>query len=259
MTRWVVLLLLHLAPWSLHGEVCFFSGRAVDAKGRLLFIEDYIVEKEGDKILKVETKFTSPEGAKLGLMSSHFENANFLPKVLFQKTQSSLEYGVHLFEKSIELFKKNSSAAPKKKKIAMQENMVAGHGFYFYILDKLEMLLQGEKHQMVFVQPNRLDCYTFNMKATSLKTPKDHIQVILTIDNPLLKKLVPEIEIVIDRSTRSLVSYKGLSGFLSENASLKTISIQYSALKTLDKSCQNIALQAPTDSIIPSIQPSSTN
>jgi hypothetical protein len=241
MKRLSVFLLCLFTTYFLQAELCSFSGKAFDAKGQLLFQEEYVVEKQGDKIQKVQTQFLSPKGDKLGLMSSYFENANFLPKVEFKKNQSSFEYGVKLFEKSIELFKKNSSAALKKKKLTQQDNMVAGHGFYFYILDKLDSLLQGEKHQMVFVQPNRLDCYTFNMQATPLKTSKDLIQVILTIDNAFLKKIVPEIEIVIDKSTRSLVSYKGLSGFLSEEASLKTISIQYTALKSVDSSCQELA------------------
>jgi hypothetical protein len=245
MKRSIVFLFCLLTSYWLQAELCSFSGKAFDTKGQLLFQEEYVVEKQGDKILKVQTQFLSPKGDKLGLMSSYFENANFLPKVEFKKNQSSFEYGLFLFEKSVELFKKNSSAALKKKKLTQQDNMVAGHGFYFYILDKLDCLLQGEKHQMVFVQPNRLDCYTFNMKATPLKTPKDHIKVILTIDNALLKKIVPEIEIVIDKSTRSLVFYKGLSGFLSEEASLKTISIQYTALKNVDPSCQEIAFQSP--------------
>lgn len=243
MRRLLVFIPFLAATLCLQGELCSFSGQAFDSKGQLLFQEDYLVEKQGDKILKVETHFYGPKGDKLGYLSSHFEKANFLPKVLFTKTQTPFEYGVHLFEKSIELFKKTSSSTSKKKKLTTQENMVAGHGFYFYIIDKLDSLLKGEKHQMVFLQPNRLDCYTFNMKALPVKTSAHHVKVTLSIDNALLKKIVPEIELVIDKSTRSLVSYKGLSGFLSEEVSLKTISIEYTALKPI-ASHQDIALEA---------------
>jgi len=237
-----------MIPSFIQAELCSFSGKAYDSNKKLLFEESYLVEKKGNQIIKVETHFFDSNGDKLGYLASYFEKPHFLPKVFFKKTQGPFEYGTHLLEKSVEIFKKTSSSLSKKKKLSLQNNMVAGHGFYFYILDKLDALLKGEKHQMVFLQPNRLDSYTFNMKAIPKKDNPNLIEVVLTIDHPVLKKIVPEMELVIDKTTQSMVSYKGLSGFLSEETSLKTISIQYSALAPV--ASEDIALHtvdAPAD------------
>lgn len=86
---------------------------------------------------------------------------------------------------------------------------------------------------MIFLQPNRLNIYTFNVKASKEPNSDNLIKVHLSIDNRFLKAFVPEIQLVIDHKTKTLVSYEGLSGFLSDDTSLKKISVQYTPLKAL--------------------------
>ena len=220
----LLLCLLSLAGYS--KEISTFFGLAYDEHQNLLFKEEYHIEREEDKILNVSTTFLSPSGEKIAHMSSAFSGAHYLPKVFFKKADTS-QYGTSFVEKSIEVFKRSSSQLLKKKTLPIKDNMVAGHGFYFYILSKIESLLKGEKNQMVFIQPNRLGAYTFNMKATKEGLPEHHVKVELSIDHVLLKKFVPNIELVLNHKTKALLSYKGLSGFLSDDQSLKTISVTY--------------------------------
>lgn len=221
---WFLVGLLPITLFS--SEVSTFSGLAYDEHHNLLFKEEYQIERDQDKILHVSTTFLSPSGEKIAHMSSAFSEASFLPLVHFKKGEA-FQYGTSLVEKSIELFKSTSSKLFKKKTFPIKENMVAGHGFYFYILSKIDSLLKGEKNQMVFVQPNRLGAYTFNMKATKENPELDIVKVELCIDNLMLKKFVPPIELILNQKTKALVSYKGLSGFLSDDQSLKTICVSY--------------------------------
>lgn len=214
-------------------EISTFSGIAYNEHHEHVFTEEYSIEKNQNKILNVKTRFLSPKGDLLAEMSSDFSHAGYLPEVNFKKKDKELSYGTTFLEKSIELFKSSSSQVLKRKTLSIKDNMVAGHGFYFYILDKLDVLLTGSSMQMIFLQPNRLNIYTFNVKASKEPLSDHLIRVHLTIDNRFLKAFVPEIQLVIDQTTNSLVSYEGLSGFLSEDASLKKISVKYTPLKSL--------------------------
>lgn len=208
----------------IYSEKATFYGHAYEGS-ELLFKEEYIIERIDGKITHVETYFFSPSGEKIAQMSSSFEKANFLPKMNFLNKSSLFSYGTDLENDGISLFKKSSKGASKKKKLQSEANMVAGPGFYFFILDKLDNLLKGEKEHLVFIQPNRLSSYKFSIEAKSLK---DQIIVTLKIDNPLLKKLVAPIELIIDAKSKALVTYTGLNGFLSEDNSLKCIKVSYS-------------------------------
>jgi hypothetical protein len=210
-------------------DVSTFCGTAYDEKKNILFKEEYKIESEKDKILNVSTKFFCPKGELLAEMHSDFSKNSFVPHVKFSK--KDFDYGAKLFEQGIELFKKTLLSEKKTKTLSLKENMVTGHGFYFYILSKLDSLLKGEKSQMVFIQPNRLGAYTFNMKAK--KISDENVKVELVIDSAILRKFVPDIELIINQKTNSLVSYKGLSGFFSDDKSLKNISVSYTTPQVL--------------------------
>ncbi len=211
----------------LRGEVSTFSGTAYDEHHKHLFTEEYTIEKDQDKILSVTTRFLSPQGDLLGEMHSNFLKQAYLPSVNFTKKEKNLSYGSSLLEQSIELFKTNASHLFKRKTFTIKDNMVVGHGFYFYILDKLDLLLSGKSLQMLFLQPNRLNMYTFNVKASQDPHCEQLVRIHLTIDHRLLKPFVPEIQLVINKATKTLVSYEGCSGFLSEDHSLKKIFVRY--------------------------------
>ena len=208
-----------------------FSGTAYNEKNQHLFTEKYVIEKEGTKILSVKTRFLSPEGSLLAEMSSDFPENIYLPKVRFTNTNNLFNYGTTLLEKSIQLFKGSASHLVKKKTLPLKHNMVAGHGFYFYILDQLSTLLEGKPLQMVFLQPNRLATYTLNM--TALQESPELVKIHLTMDNPILKALTPEIHLTINPITKTLLSYEGPSSFFADDHSLRKIHVNYTTPKSL--------------------------
>ncbi len=226
-----ILHLFYILPFYIvAGDVSTFSGTAYNEKKEHLFTEEYVIEKEGTKILSVKTRFLSPEGALLAEMSSDFPENIYLPQVRFTKKNNFFNYGTTVLEKSIQLFKSNASHLVKRKTIPLKENMVAGHGFYFYILDQLDTLLAGKPLQMVFIQPNRLSSYTLNI--TALQENPELVKINLTMDNHLLKALTPAIHLTINPITKTLLSYEGLSGFFADDHSLTKIQVNYTPPKT---------------------------
>lgn len=217
-------------------ETMTFSGIAYDEKGEEIFKEEYTIEKEGEEILSVSTTFFSPVGEKMATMGSCFSPNSYLPKVTFDSLGNDFHYGTKCMKDSIEIFKQSARQTLRTKRLEKKDNMVVGHGFYFYILSRLNDLLRGQKESLIFLQPSRLGVYSFSMTAFHDSSMPGHIKVELLPESKLLKHWIPKIELVIEEKTRSLVSYKGISGFFSDDRSLKTIHVKYSPLSPAQKS-----------------------
>lgn len=214
------------------GSQTIFTGKAYNEKGEHIFTEEYTITQEKQSVKDISTKFFDPQGKLIAEMHSFFKDNDFLPLVKFKKEPKSFEYGTLLLEKSIELFKGNKDSLSSKK-LSIEKNMVAGHGFYFFVLSKIPSLLQGHEEKMIFLQPNKLSSYCFNMKAKTKADDEDIVYVTLNIDHKMLKVFVPEIKLTIHQPSQQILSYEGLSGFLPQSTGHKKISIRYSLAKEI--------------------------
>ncbi len=221
-----LLLIMTLLQCAFSSEEVFI-GKAYDRNGNHLFTEKYTVTKEQEEIKSVLTNYYTPDEKLSASLSSFFENKSFLPKVSYKSESHFLNYGTKFLDNSIELFKSTRKRPGATKILAMQDNMVAGHGFYFYILNEVESLLKGDKKTMVFLQPNNLTSYSFNLEAKEQTDNTNLVDVTLSLTNKILKALVPDIKLTIEKSTSRILSYEGVSGFFPCNSKAKTVTIKY--------------------------------
>lgn len=210
-----------------------FSGKAYNEKGEHIFTEEYVVTTDDQDVKNITTKFFDPKGSLIAELCSTFEDKSYLPTVKFEKEELPFAYGSSILEKSIEIFKSTKKRPHLSKKLTISDNMVVGHGFYTFILSKIDTLLSGKDEKMVFLQPNKLTSYTFSMKAEKNTDDKDIVDVTLTIDNKLLKAFVSDIKLCIHKPTQQVLSYDGISGFLPDFSSSKKVSIKYTTPKKL--------------------------
>ncbi|PCI92848.1 hypothetical protein COB11_06445 [Candidatus Aerophobetes bacterium] len=208
--------------------ITIFSGKAYNNKKEHIFTEEYTIIRDGDKVTQVNTIFKDPKGLTIAEMASDFSLHDFLPKIHFEKLDE-FSYGASLIESSLQVFRTTQKKILKSKKLNIKDGMVAGPGFYFYVLDNLEKLISGKSMKMTLVQPNRLSSYTFTMKLSDYDKETDHATINMSVDNKLIKAFVPDIELVLNAKEKSLVSYKGLSGFLSDGTTMRKVKIDYSA------------------------------
>lgn len=207
-------------------QLSTFVGTAYNEKKEHLFTEEYFIQRENDKIISITTKFSNPEGKFMGELCASFSDSPFLPEITFTTNEGLIRYGTSKISQSIEVFHHSLAQVVKKKTLPVKESMVAGPGFYLYIIDRLDDLLAGKPGYINFVQPNRLNSYCFKMQAH--KETEERVSVQLVIDNAFLKAFVPEIKIVLNPKTKTLISYEGLSGFLHDDGRPKKISVHYS-------------------------------
>lgn len=205
-----------------------FSGKAFNAKNEHVFTEEYTIKREGDKIVSVDTVFKDPKGSVIADMASDFSKHAFLPKVHFEKKKEAFSYGSNLLKETLEIFKTTAKSLKKSKTMELKKEMVAGPGFYFYVLDHLDDLISGKQMKMTLVQPNRLASYSFTMRAHDLDKETNEVTVTMVSDSKLLKAFIPDIKLVLDAKEKTLISYEGLSGFLSDGTDMKKVRIDYS-------------------------------
>ena len=204
-----------------------FEGQAFDMEGNHLYTEIYTIDSTEDRIDKVTTKFLDTDGVEIAHLDSVFSDNNpYVPSVFFNHQVKGIQHGITLIEKGIELFR--GKKKPKKKALTHEKNMVGGHGFYFFILDRLEELIAGKVEKIQFLVPKKLMTLPFSIKAEPDTKDSNIINVTLSVDKLLLKPFVKDICLSIDRKSKSLVSYEGISGYLDTNK--EQVNIKYSPL-----------------------------
>lgn len=197
-----------------------FSGIAHNENGDVLFKEHYTVEKEGNKVHRVETIFECPKGNRLASLISKFSSHPHLPDTNYSRKESS--HGAKVHGRTIQLYNDD-----KTKVKQIEPEMVAGHGFYFFLLDHLDDLIGGKKKRLSFLQPDRLSAFDFRLSAALLPTNSDHVSVKMEMNNAFLRAMIPAMHFVINRKTRSLVEYKGFDGFARIVGRRKEITVRY--------------------------------
>jgi hypothetical protein len=201
-----------------------FTGEALDEKGQFLFSEQYVVEKTDGKITRVQTIFKDEKDEEVAMLTSHFSTHPHLPNTSYKR--AALSYGAKLVGPMVEVYNETKKSL-KSKKTRFKPEMVAGHGFYFFILDHLESLIAGNEEKIDLLQPDKLTSYHFRARGTVDPKNEQHAVIKMEPKNPLIRALIPAMVFTIDRKEKCLVAYSGIDGFAMMVDKKTPISITY--------------------------------
>lgn len=211
---------------SILAATVIFSGEALNNEGKCIFKENYAITRNEGRVTEVTTTYTTPEGRLIATLTSQFDTHPHLPKTHYKR--SALEYGATPCGPLLQIYRESKKMFESKEMRATPK-MVAGHGFYFFILDHLESLVAGATETISLVQPDRLTSHAFRISAKIDRENPQLALVKMELKNPLLRPLVPHMELVIDRTTKTLLSYSGIDGFAMVVDKRHPITIEYSS------------------------------
>ncbi|MGE0197209.1 MAG: hypothetical protein AB7N99_06480 [Simkaniaceae bacterium] len=232
--RLFFLLLFSLsALWGDLPEV--FYGICYDKQGKELFTEEHKITKVNGTIKKIRTLFfQNAEKNPMAIAESLFHQNSFLPNVYFHRFKDSFtSRAVQKGNEEIILLKKEGEKPYYfEKNYGITKDMVVGHGFYFYMIDNMQTLLENPQMTLPvqFLLPNKLAKYIFKMSAT--KDPENTDQVIFTLktQNVLLRLLVPTIVVKLNQETKRMISYEGPNTFFYGTKDIFYVKIIYTEM-----------------------------
>lgn len=200
-----------------------FSGKAVNEKGELEYIENHTITYENGKVAESRTVYFDPGNRMIGEFVSEYLPSPQFSTYSFRDRRAGYEDGVTVEGDRLKLFRKKGSV--ESAYLPMQPNQIVGQGFHHFLRLNLEAVAGGEIFHIKLVLPSRLDDYSFRIRK--LKIEGRVLAIRLEIDNWFLRLFAPYVDCEYDMTTRRLLRYAGISNLEDASGSHKKVEIVY--------------------------------
>jgi hypothetical protein len=216
------LALLDAAPALASAES--FRGTARLSGGRIAYVEEHDVRRDGERIVEAETRYFSPEGRLIARLRSDYSRDPFAPEYVFEDFRTGTAEAVRWNEGSLELSSNGRSRLLSRPEAVP---MVAGQGLDRFVRSRLEDLARGVEVRVELALPSRLDSYGFRLRAAGEGRDDSAIRVRIEPSSFLLRLLAPSIEADYEPGTGRLLRYRGVSNLSGDQGETLQVEIVY--------------------------------
>ena len=228
--RWLIvpaaLVIYSLGIGSLFAEVKWVYGRAMNADGELEFMEEHIVEYQGEQIVASKTIYYDADFNKIGEQVSDFEHGPQFGSYEFIDERLQYLDGARVMPNQILIYCQDTGGGNiKKKSLRRDSRQIVGQGFHQFIVANLDSLVQDEVISAKLVLPAQLD--QFDIRISKHQIADNRIHVRIDLNNWFLRLFTPHLEAEYDLTTRRLISYRGLSMIADKAGKTMEVAVFY--------------------------------
>ncbi|MFN7685011.1 MAG: hypothetical protein ACK5QT_06325 [Oligoflexia bacterium] len=210
-----------------------YEGIAKTEDGKIVYREKHEVIYDGvppaARVLSARTTYLSPDGTTRAELTSEFKGPAFLPAYSFKDLKLGIQEGVRCCspDGTLEVYHQD-----KRKQIAFKPDWVSGQGFHYFSRASLEQIASGEKRLLQFLIPSRLEDFAFRIRQGKGQADRSggankEVEVVLEVQNWLLRFFAPSIRATYDTKTRRLLRYHGPSNIFNDQGQVQTVKIEY--------------------------------
>jgi hypothetical protein len=215
-----------LTAFSALADVERVYGKAVNADGDLVFLEEHIVRYEDDRIAALKTIYYDADLKKIGEQASDFSHGPQFGSYDFTDERLRYNDGARVMSNRILIYCKETPRADIQKKYLKREsNQIVGQGFHQFILANFDALMLGDVITAKLVLPAHMD--QFDIRILKNKIEADRLQIRIELDNWFLRLFTPRVEAEYDLDTRRLISYQGLSMIANASGKNEPVTVFY--------------------------------
>ncbi len=208
-----------------------FNGEAFDLKtGKRLYYDHHEEVYENGKHLYSNIQYKDVNGKVFAKK-----------KIVFQKNQIRADFKLEDFRDGyIEgaevngdqikfIYRKNNKEEIKEATITSPNNAVLDGGFDYFVREKWDLILAGNKPILNLCAPSQQDCYKFIVFKTGESQRKgvDVVSMKVELNNPILSAFVKPILLVYEKDTKKLLQYDGISNINNEDGKSHVVRITY--------------------------------
>jgi hypothetical protein len=217
------MLLQAAASASAGGERVY--GKAVNADGDIVYLEEHIVRYENDRIAALNTVYYDADLKKIGEQATDFSHGPHFGSYDFKDLRLQYHNGARVMSNRILIYSKETPRADTQKKYLQRESdQIVGQGFHQFIQTNFDSLMRGDVISAKLVLPAQMD--QFDIRICKSKIEDGRLRIRIELDNWFLRLFVPHAEAEYDLDTRRLISYRGVS--MVADASGKTVPVTVS-------------------------------
>ena len=215
-----------LTPVSALADVERIYGRALNADGDLVYLEEHIIRYENDRIATLKTIYYDADAKKIGEQASDFSYGPQFGSYDFKDERLRYHDGARVMSDQILIYCKETPEADTQKKYLQRESdQIVGQGFHQFILTNLDRLIQGEVIAAKLVLPAQMD--QFDIRIRKNKIGDGRLQIRIELDNWFLRLFTPNVEAEYDLDSRRLLSYRGVSMIADESGKNVPVTVSY--------------------------------
>jgi hypothetical protein len=215
-----------LTTVSALADVQRIYGRAVNADGDLVYLEEHIISYENDRIAALKTIFYDADFKKIGEQASDFYHGPQFGSYEFKDERLRYHDGASVMSNRILIYCKETPQADTQKKYLQRESdQIVGQGFHQFILTNLDALVRGDVISAKLVLPAQMD--QFDIRISKSKLEKDRLRIRIELDNWFLRLFTPNVEADYDLDTRRLLLYRGVSMIADESGKNVPVTVSY--------------------------------
>jgi hypothetical protein len=201
-------------------------GRAVNADGKLVFLEEHIVRYEKDRIATLKTIYYDANSKKIGEQASDFSYGPQFGSYDFKDERLRYSDGARVMSNRILIYCQETPQADIKKKYLKRESdQIVGQGFHHFILSNFDALMRGDIISAKLVLPAHMD--QFDIRISKNKIANGRLKIRIELDNWFLRLFMPRVEAEYDLSKRRLLSYRGFSMVADESGKNVPVTVSY--------------------------------
>lgn len=204
-----------------------YEGVATHLDGSPAYRELHEVTYDEDRVVRAFTRYLNPDGSPRATLESTFPEGPRLPNYSFTDlgTDPGVREGVRCCApgRTLEVFHQQ-----KSRRLSYSDDWVTGQGFHYLAREALPSIARGVEQQIRFVIPSQLDSYSFRIRKGDASDPSSgSVEVVLEVQNWLLRLFAPSIHATYDIGRRRLLEYRGPSNLLDQKGDVKTVRIKY--------------------------------
>jgi hypothetical protein len=203
-----------------------FAGVARGRDGRILYLEEHLVRRAGERVLEARTTYRDPAGAVLALLRSDYAVDPWAPSYRFEDRRNGRIEAVEIGPEGVAL-----ESGGRRVMLARpgpgRPPLVGGQGLDRLVRARLDALRAGERLTVAFAIPSRHDTFEFRVRALPPRGTEGVVRVRVEVASWLLRLLAPGMDCDYDRSTRRLLRYHGPSNLEFEGGVHPEVEITY--------------------------------
>jgi hypothetical protein len=223
-----LLLFIFLLPLFSYSKTQEYTGEA-KFKGKVVYLEQHKIEIQDNKAVRSETIYRRPDGLIIGKLLNDYTKSVNVPEYLMEDMVTKNKHGIRRQDKKVFMFNQENGKREETKEISEDvsegELLVAGQGLHYYLVLKMDEVIQKGNLNLKFMIPGQLDVYEFKLKV--IKVLDDKAEFEIMINNWFLKLFAPKLKMTYELKSRRLLSYEGLSNLKSPDDKLMKVEIKY--------------------------------
>ncbi|MDX1512790.1 MAG: hypothetical protein R3174_03510, partial [Gammaproteobacteria bacterium] len=164
------------------------------------------------------------------------------PEFLLRNVLTGHAEGARLAPAGLEVsFRERHGMPPKQELLTVPDGAIVDAGFDRFIESNWEALVRGDTLVRPFLVPSRLQFMDFRIRRVEVQGGREGVVFRLSIDSLLLGLVAPDITVVYDTSTRTLVEYVGVSNMRDAEGNNQDVRIRFGDRRNLTAALEGSA------------------